>query len=237
VIVRAYQKSVEYRNECDRSWHPAIQWRPNEVQLKTNVQDGFWSEQLNARFVVSTMEKMTTKKGKKSVRKDFNVDGDNCNMSKNMKGNEKEAETTLHPQAKKLKGPVDFNAVRGPLGLKWDGKDYSCGYDSFFTIIYNIWKDNVSGISLYFSNCSSLMKVLCEKFVEVIQGTLTFEGAHDHVRILLHSYDQQEFPMGKHGMSVTSLVGSAWKSGPKTGKKTETGPRPDHVGLQIRRDQ
>jgi Helitron helicase-like domain at N-terminus/PIF1-like helicase len=237
VIIKTYQKSAEYRNERDRSWHPAIQWRPDEVQLKTEVQDGFWSEQLNAKFAVSTTEKMINKKSKNYVGKDFNVDGENCNASKNVKGKqkeativtnlesmeyespdnhnavtknvkgkEKEAKTTPHPQGKKLKGPVDFNAVKPPLGLKWDGKHYSCGYDSFFTIIYNIWKDNVSESSPCFSNCSNLMDVLCAKFVDVNQGTLTFEGARDHVRILLHSYDRHEFPMGKRGMSVTSLV-------------------------------
>jgi len=51
------------------------------------------------------------------------------------------------------------------------------------------------------------MDLLCKKFANVIQGTLTFEGARDHVRFLLNDSDQLEFPMGKQGMAVTSLVG------------------------------
>jgi hypothetical protein len=44
--------------------------------------------------------------------------------------------------------------------------------------------------------------VICEKFANVVQGTLTFEGVHDHVQMLLHSFDQLEFPMGRRGMSL-----------------------------------
>jgi hypothetical protein len=74
------------------------------------------------------------------------------------------------------------------------------------SFIICIWNDNVAVISQNLSRCSSLMDLLCEKFVIVVQGTLTFEGARDHMRILLHSFNQLEFPMGRRGMLVTSLV-------------------------------
>ena len=235
VIIKAYQNSVEYKTERDLSWHPAIRWGPNEVQLKTEVQDGFWEEELNAKLALSATEKKT--KGKKPVGKDITVDGVDCGTSnlvkgkkkeagilpdlqsnicegpdnynaasKVMKGKQKEVETTANPKAKKFRGPGEFNDASGPLGLKWDGKNYSCGYDSFFTIIYNIWKENVRRNSQNLTNCSGLMDVLCKKFVDVVQGTLTFEGARDHVRMLLHSSNKLEYPMGTRGMSVTSLV-------------------------------
>lgn len=205
VIIREYQHSSEYRTERDLSWHPAIRWRPDELQLKTEVQDGFWSEEMNATLAVSNIVKKTSKKGKNSLGKDITMDEGNCDASKDVKGKQKEFETSHH-QAKKFKGPEGSTAGRGPLGLKWDGKNYSCGYDSFFTIIYNIWNDNVAHISQNLSKYSNLMEVLCEKFANVVQGTLSFEGARDHVRILLHSYNQVDFPMGRRGMSVTSLV-------------------------------
>ena len=234
VIIREYQQSSEYRTERDLSWHPAIRWRPDELQLKTEIQDGFWSEELNATLAVSNIVKKTSKKGKKSLGKDITTDEGNCDASQIVKGKQKESATPHHqghmsngpdnqnsgsavvkgkdtvgdkiphPPAKKFKGPEGSTPQRGPLGLKWDGKNYSCGYDSFFTIIYNIWKDNVAQ---NLSKCSSLMDLLCKKFANVVQGTLTFEGARDHVRILLNNFDQLEFPMGKQGVAVTSLVG------------------------------
>ena len=27
----------------------------------------------------------------------------------------------------------------GPIGLEWDGEDYSCAYDTLFTILFDIW--------------------------------------------------------------------------------------------------
>ena len=185
-------------------------------------------------LVVSNIVKKTSKKGKKSLGKDITMDEGNCDVSQVVKGKQKESatlhhqghcmsnsldnqnsrstvvkgkdivgDTIPHPPAKKFKGPEGSTPQRGPLGLKWDGKNYSCGYDSFFTIIYNIWKDNVAQNLL---KCSSLMDLLFKKFANVVQGTLTFEGAQDHVQILLNNFDQLEFPMGKQGVAVTSLV-------------------------------
>jgi len=193
-ITGAYQQSSEYRTECDLSWHPAIRWQPKELQLKTHVPDGFWSEEMNATLAVSNTVKKTSKKGKKSLGKEITMDGKNCDAGKDVKGKQKElatlhqhanisngavvkgkdteADTNALPPTKKFKGPEGCTDQRGPLGLKWNGKNYSCGYDSFFTIIYNIWKDDVN-----LSGCSNLMDVLCEKFANVAQGTLTFEGA------------------------------------------------------------
>jgi hypothetical protein len=65
------------------------------------------------------------------------TDEGNCDMSKYVKGKQKEAA----PQAKRFRGPESSTAERGPLGLKWDGNHYSCGYDSFFTIIYNMYME------------------------------------------------------------------------------------------------
>ncbi len=237
VIIKTYQNSSEYKSERDLSWHPAIQWRPDELQLKTEVQDGFWSEEMNATLAVSNTVKKTNKIREKSLGKHITMDEDNCDTSKHVKGKQKEAptphpqaykskgpenqntasavvkgkdtkaDTSPHPRSKKFKGPEGSTAQREPLGLKWDRNDYSCGYDSFFTIIYNIWNDNVALFSQNLSKCSSLMDVLCEKFANVVQGTLTFEEARDHMRILLHNFNQLEFPIGRRGMLVTSLVG------------------------------
>ncbi|KAJ6591433.1 hypothetical protein B0H10DRAFT_1765176, partial [Mycena sp. CBHHK59/15] len=44
---------------------------------------------------------------------------------------------------KKQKGATQpENHSTGPRGLIWDDRNYSCGYDTLFTILLNIWTEN-----------------------------------------------------------------------------------------------
>ena len=204
VLICSYQKCTEYKGEHDLGWHSAIQWGPHETQLQTENEDRFWSEELNTAMAIYKIEKKNnTNKG--SI-KTHAVDVAEPSVSPSEKVKEKQAEIMHQPKAKKFKSSVDPTTKKGPLGLKWDSKNFSCRYDSFFTIIYNIWRDNVSRISQDLSGCSELMNILCEQFEKVNRKRITFEEARDYVRMLLHRSNPQIFPMGKEGMMVSSLV-------------------------------
>ncbi|KIM40837.1 hypothetical protein M413DRAFT_72469 [Hebeloma cylindrosporum] len=198
VIIRAYQRSSDYLKEGDQEWHPAIRWRPQETQVQEAGQDGFWSETLNSTMAVSSIEQ--TKKTKNMIPLKLTM----SNPSK--KGKEKEKNTAQFPQPKKMKCSSHSAVGIGPLGLKWDSRNYSCGYDSLFTILYNIWSDDVSSASRDISSCSNFMDILCDKFREMERGSLTFENARDHVRSILHNHNAKVFPMGHAGLVVSSLI-------------------------------
>ena len=206
VLIRSYQKCVEYNGEHDLGWHPAIRWGPHETQLQTEDEDGFWSEELNTAMAIYKIEKKNNTKSNKGSIKTHAVHGAEPSISASEKVKGKQAEITHQPKAKKFKSSVDPTTEKGPLGLKWDSENFSCGYDSFFTIIYNIWRDNASRISQDLSGCSELMNILCEQFEKVNRKRITFEEARDYVRMLLHRSNPQIFPMGKEGMTVSSLV-------------------------------
>jgi hypothetical protein len=54
--------------------------------------------------------------------------------------------------AKKQKTAVnDLTGMAGPVGLQWDSENYSCAYDSLFSILYNIWIDDPRSWSAKFS--------------------------------------------------------------------------------------
>jgi hypothetical protein len=208
ILINSYQKTAEYEREGDLGWHPAIKWKPHETQLQSENQDGYWSEELNAAMAISNPEKKNNTKAKKELTNSLPENGSVPSVSKSEKAKGKKADITHQPQAKKLKssGSVDPIAEDGPVGLNWDSENYSCGYDSFLTILYDVWRDNVSEISQFLSVYSDIMDMLCKNFVQVNRKMLTLEDARDHVRMLLHSADQDNFPMGKKGMSVSSLV-------------------------------
>ena len=215
VIIYAYQKSSVYKKERDSYWHSEIQWKSEENEQKTENRDGFWLEELNSKLATSKIEKKTNN-SKKHVPQSIDSQTIVTGASEKTKG--KKAVTagssneaaenngaTDQPHAKKSKNSVDSTNEREPLGLKWDGHNYSCGYDSFFTIMYNIWSDNTCRFSDELSRCSSWMNVLCEQFSKMVRGA-TFESARDNVRMLLHRANSQAFPMGKQGLLITSLI-------------------------------
>src|ERR1700691_5872065 len=47
----------------------------------------------------------------------------------------------VSPSKKSKISTLSSGHMVGPLGLLWDSQDYSCSYDSLFTILYNIWQD------------------------------------------------------------------------------------------------
>lgn len=236
VIIRMYRGSSEYHSECDCSWHPAIQWKPGEDQMKKGVEDGFWSEKINATLTTSNALKNIDEGKIKSIKQNVTTDENNYTVSDCMKRKWKECttphsssnqyndleneiamnafmsgkytkeESPAEPQSKKFKGPEDSSTDSGPLGLRWDNRDYSCGYDSLFVIIYNVWKSNVAQLSHKLPRCSSWMSKLCEEFAKMDEGTQTFEEAQDHIQIFLHRKYRTTFPMGQNGISVHLLV-------------------------------
>ncbi|KAJ6581593.1 hypothetical protein B0H19DRAFT_1061127 [Mycena capillaripes] len=83
--------------------------------------------------------------------------------------------TTQHKKKKTLHPPIidsgltgsrmAIPTVRRPIGMIWDAEDPSCGYDSTFTILFNIWADNAEKWQELFSTISSLLRVLNNQFV------------------------------------------------------------------------
>ncbi|KAJ7705926.1 hypothetical protein B0H16DRAFT_1219719, partial [Mycena metata] len=95
-----------------------------------------------------------------------------------------------------------------PIGLIWDSTNYSCGYDAFFTVLYNIWIRAPGEWSAHLRSTSNLMTQLSALLAEVSQELLTFENARDNVRRMMHAVNPQQFPYGVLGTSIDKLVGA-----------------------------
>ncbi|KAJ6541087.1 hypothetical protein DFH09DRAFT_929371 [Mycena vulgaris] len=109
-------------------FHPAIRWNTSIDGRDPQIVYGAW--------------KPTIKKG----------------PSASNAQSKREAETTLQqPPPKKVNRTVfaaptsvvasaasstSVIALPGPTGLIWDSTNYSCAYDSLFTTLANIWRDN-----------------------------------------------------------------------------------------------
>jgi len=97
--------------------------------------------------------------------------------------------------------------LASPLGLKWDGIDYSCAYDAFFGILYSIWMLDPEKWSKDFDYINEdYLGVLSNGFHLVIEGHASLEDIRDAVRMHLHELDASKFPMGQIGAGVGDLA-------------------------------
>ena len=100
-----------------------------------------------------------------------------------------------------------LDETTGPVGFQWDGENYSCVYDSLFSIFYDIWKDDPKGRSGRFKHINSrFLGSLGKGFEKVLQNKSTLEEVRDIIRQKLHTMNAERYPLGKTGAIVGYLA-------------------------------
>jgi len=105
--------------------------------------------------------------------------------------------SSLATKMPRMESTCQGTALRG---LTWDSKDYSCAYDSLFTILYNIWTAD------RFKSLTESLTSLTEGFNQVQNESITIETARDTVRLQLHHLDSRQYPMGTTYMCLAELT-------------------------------
>ncbi|KAJ7122695.1 hypothetical protein C8R43DRAFT_845579, partial [Mycena crocata] len=89
-----------------------------------------------------------------------------------------------------------------PVGLVWDGRNYSCGYDSFFTPLASLWGDNQELWTQRLTDFSPLLGL----WATVMSDNRNVpEAARDAVRRLLHFQSPTDFPLGPNMIKLDAL--------------------------------
>ena len=93
-----------------------------------------------------------------------------------------------------------------PLGMIWDSQNYSCAYDSVFTILGDIWVYNPTMWTREFNLMSSFANKLGLEYQKVSLQQENLENARNTIRKLLHNKDPVAFPYGKNGVDMSDLL-------------------------------
>ena len=105
----------------DSEWHSAIQYKVGEQKIKPVESDATWDmDMFNALRRVEREDQHVALKHRATDVGAIDVSG---------------------PTVKIVREEPTCNSSV-PLGLIWDHNNYSCAYDSLFTILYNIWTDS-----------------------------------------------------------------------------------------------
>lgn len=90
--------------------------------------------------------------------------------------------------------------------LSWDRNNWSCAYDSLFTMLFGIWNEKPSYWNKIFKSQSLYVQELVKGFQQFRVGKLSFNDVRDKVRLLLHNSKPLSFPNGHHFASVNELA-------------------------------
>jgi hypothetical protein len=94
-----------------------------------------------------------------------------------------------------------------PMGLRWDGDNYSCAYDSLYTVLFNIWAENPERWTTKFYDIgNAYLSKLADGFDQVMKGFVSLEEVRDILRLNLHEREPDTFPFGDAGTSVALLA-------------------------------
>jgi hypothetical protein len=173
-VVRAYYLWIKDLKDDDE-WHSVIQYKVGECKIKQIESDATWD--INMFNALRKVEKVATAVSLKRGAQEIDI-------------------TETQGLAVKMARRESTHDSSVPLGLIWDSKDYSCAYDSLFTILYNIWTEAPTVWSGRFRNVTDCLSMLSDSFLLVKNGTIAIEGARDAMRRELNRLDSRESPMG-----------------------------------------
>ncbi|KAF8962225.1 hypothetical protein BDZ97DRAFT_1611458, partial [Flammula alnicola] len=180
LTVRAYvlwNKSAS--NE--KSWHSALAYGPGENRLKRVEADGTWFMNMNLR----------------------NVD---------LKGKKRLIDTSESPakspaeKVKRVARCAESQESVGPCGLIWDADNYSCAYDSIFTVLHSIWLRDTRVWQRRLGDISSNLELLSRGFEQALNNESTLEMARNRVRDSMIRTNPAHYPIGMRFTNICRVV-------------------------------
>jgi len=159
----------------------------------------------------STTHKVTQEAEIQSQKKSKNVTGSfvPAQGSKTLAATlKRKAEDDLNsdqPKLKKIRGSFG-PTPEIPVGILWDSINYSCSYDSLFTILCEIWIYNPKSWTKTFYSFGNQGKILSEGYKKVIRGLETLENVRNDVHQTLKQENSDLFPSGQTGTDIHDLI-------------------------------
>ena len=111
--------------------------------------------------------------------------------------------------------PTPQHPISQPTGMIWDSQDYSCAYDSLFTIIWNMWKEDPHFIETHSDTMQNMnFHSLIGGYSNHQTGQVTLEHARNMVRNQLHNINSEKFPYGQNGVEIKDLLSEMFQYNP-----------------------
>ena len=166
------------------SWQLITKSTTHKVTQEAEIQSQKKSKNVTGSFVPAQGSKTLAATLKRKVEDDLNSD---------------------QPKLKKIRGSFG-PTPEIPVGILWDSINYSCSYDSLFTILCEIWIYNPKSWTKTFYSFGNQGKILSEGYKKVIRGLETLENVRNDVHQTLKQENSDLFPSGQTGTDIHDLI-------------------------------
>ncbi|KAJ7587637.1 hypothetical protein C8J56DRAFT_744997, partial [Mycena floridula] len=93
-----------------------------------------------------------------------------------------------------------------PAGCKWDNVNWSCAFDSLFSILTDIWTYCPSVWAANFTAISPSLKLFSQNIIQVSRQNMTLEQARDNWRHNVKDPFGHDFPTGARGTNLIDVI-------------------------------
>ncbi|KAJ6447380.1 hypothetical protein C8R47DRAFT_999814 [Mycena vitilis] len=202
-LLRSYYAwKTSYRDPAH--FHPAIRWQPSMgPRIPDAIKYSEWvpSHQGGTkRKAPDSSDKVGVEGARPPPRKKVVIAQSSTLTSTGSKGPNADSAKTVH---RAVSIPV---RTADQSGFIWDSVDHSCGYDSLFTVLLNIWKDEPVRRHTEFSEHGQGMSMLSQQFDLALSGRQSLERSRNHVRAYLHGLNPAYFPYGPRTTSIDKIA-------------------------------
>ena len=185
-----YKYQSEIKKNYSNGLHQALKFSDGKLIFKERGEDGTWNLNVYRNLTqLNKCENCLKRKPSVSLSIEENLDFENKNKKTKL--------FPLHPQ--------NLN-TQSPIGLTWDENDYSCVYDSLFTVLYHIWNEGQSSHRSYFENRTQLTQILHSHFILLLNKTSSFKSVRDQLRAILNHENPLQYHYGKIYTNIDQLV-------------------------------
>jgi hypothetical protein len=199
-LVRSFQSAKLSLSASMSKWHSALKYCSADSLLDSNAAEFIWTGKLELPVKKGNTKASSNAKTKKAIQ-----------LHQPLVINAAPAPALdlrtqpVHKRARESQtgGPP---SVHEPIGLIWNSVNYSCAYDSWFTVLRSVWMSNQVYWTNSFAAQGSTLAALAQGFSHHYIGQCTLENARDRVRVLLHGMNPAMFPMGLSYISLFDLV-------------------------------
>jgi hypothetical protein len=165
------------------SVHQAIRWSSKDPLLEPEIEDIKWKiidKQKNKKKFSETHSGLTEeKKVQASAVSDIQL------TLKRKRSQETELKTPKKKKNSTIPAVDKVVQIANPVGLSWSNN--SCAYDSVFSIIYSLWKDDPDYWKSILCHINrEFFPAICSGFLDLEQGLTTLESVRDELRHLFH---------------------------------------------------
>ena len=231
-LIRSFQKwkGMDFMPE---NTHAALSSEGNPMKMIQPVTDAPWQ--------VVTPSKLKSKYQDNKTNNTFVTaqGSQSLNMRKHVMDHNNDTDSGTANKRQKLM-PVEIVQTvpipkePNPVGLIWDGPNYSCAYDALFTILCNIWTSKPGYWTNQFNKINKeYLGAFSDGLNDVLGGNTSLENIRDDIRSKLNKKNPDMFPYGQIGTNIGDLAYELMNSDNVIASSYLTCPNCHHEEAQI----